>query len=55
MLSEVNYQKLTHKENNLYQATQQWRTNLEGDSALTDTELKNIRSTSQEREFSWDK
>lgn len=54
MLSEAHYQKLTHKDNNLYQAIQQWRTKLESDSALTDVELKNIRSTSQGREFSWD-
>lgn len=54
MLSEANYQKLTHKDNNLYQAIQQWRTKLESDSALTEIELKNIRVASQGREFSWD-
>ncbi|WP_411726046.1 type II toxin-antitoxin system Phd/YefM family antitoxin [Methyloglobulus sp.] len=55
MLSEANYQKLTHKDNSLYQAIQQWRNNkLEGDSAPTDIELKNLRSASQGREFSWD-
>ena len=54
MLSEANYQKLTHKDNSLYQAIQQWRSQLEGDSALTETELKTLRSGSQGREFSWD-
>lgn len=54
MLSEANYQKLTHKDNSLYQAIQQWRDQLTGDSALTESELKNLRATSQERKFSWD-
>ena len=54
MLSETNYQKLTHKGNNLYQAILQWRTKLDSDSALTDSELLNVRSASQAREFSWD-
>jgi hypothetical protein len=54
MLSEVNYQKLTHKDNSLYQAIQQWRTQLKGDSDLTETELKGLRVASQGREFSWD-
>jgi prevent-host-death family protein len=54
MLSEANYQKLTHKENSLYQAIQQWRNKLEDDSALTDTELKDLRTASHGREFSWD-
>ena len=54
MLSEANYQKLTHKDNSLYQAIQQWRTQLTSDSALTEIELKNLRMASQGREFSWD-
>ena len=54
MLSAVNYQKLTHKDNSLYQAIQQWRTQLKGDSALTETEIKDLRAGSQGREFSWD-
>ena len=54
MLSEANYQKLTHKDNSLYQAIQQWRNQLEGDSALTNAELKTLRAASQGREFSWD-
>jgi len=54
MLSEANYQKLTHKDNSLYQAIQQWRDQLDGDSALTELELKNLRAASQQREFSWD-
>lgn len=54
MLSEANYQKLTHKDNSLYQAIQQWRSKLEDDNALTDTELKNLRAASHGREFSWD-
>ncbi len=54
MLSEVSYQKLIHKDNSLYQAIQQWRTQLTGDSALTETELKNLRVAGQGRKFSWD-
>ena len=54
MLSEANYQKLTHKDNSLYQAIQQWRNQLDGDSGLTETELKKLRATGQGREFSWD-
>ena len=54
MLSEANYQKLTKKKCSLYQAIQQWRSQLESDSALTETELKSLRAASQEREFSWD-
>ena len=54
MLSEVNYQKLTHKDNSLYQAIQEWRTQLKSDGALTESELKNLRVASQGREFSWD-
>jgi prevent-host-death family protein len=54
MLSEANYQKLIHKNNSLYQAIQQWRTELKDEVALTETELNNIRTSSQERAFSWD-
>ncbi|MDO9167624.1 MAG: type II toxin-antitoxin system Phd/YefM family antitoxin [Methylobacter sp.] len=54
MLSEANYQKLTHKDNSLYQAIQQWRNQLDSNIALTETELKCMRATSQGREFSWD-
>ena len=54
MLSEANYQKLIHKNNSLYQAIQQWRTELKDEVALTEAELKNIRTSSQERVFSWD-
>jgi prevent-host-death family protein len=54
MLSEANYQKLTHKGKSLYQAIQQWRNQLDSDSGLTESELKNVRATSQGRDFSWD-
>ncbi len=54
MLSEANYQKLTQKNNGLFQAIQQWRSQLDEDSALTEAELKNLRAASQSREFSWD-
>ncbi len=54
MLSEANYQKLIHKNNSLYQAIQQWRTELKDEVALTETELNNIRTSSQERVFTWD-
>ena len=54
MLSEANYQKLIHKNNSLYQAIQQWRTELKDEVALTEAELKNIRTSSQERVFTWD-
>ncbi len=54
MLSEANYQKLIHKNNSLYQAIQQWRTELNDEVALTETELNNIRTSSQERVFTWD-
>lgn len=54
MLSEANYQKLIHKNNSLYQAIQQWRTELKDEVALTEAELKNIRTSSQERIFTWD-
>ena len=54
MLSEANYQKLTYKDNSLYQAIQQWRNQLDGDSGLTETELKKLRAMGQGREFSWD-
>jgi len=54
MLSEANYQKLTQKNYGLFQAIQQWRTQLDEDSALTEAELKQLRASSQERKFSWD-
>jgi prevent-host-death family protein len=54
MLSETNYQILTHKDRSLYQAIQKWHDQLDGDIALTETELKSVRATSQGREFSWD-
>ena len=54
MLSEANYQKLVHKNNSLYQAIQQWRSELKDETSLTEAELKNIRTSSQERVFSWD-
>ena len=54
MLSEANYQKLIHKNNSLYQAIQQWRTELKDEVALTEAELKNIRTSSQDRVFTWD-
>jgi prevent-host-death family protein len=54
MLSEANYQKLIHKNNSLFQAIQQWRTEFKVDVALTQAELKEIRTSSQERSFSWD-
>jgi len=57
MLSEANYQKLVHKNNSLYQAIQQWRNEFKDQKdevALTEAELKNIRTSSQERVFSWD-
>lgn len=54
MLSEANYQKLTQKNKGLFQAIQQWRSQLDEDSALTEAELKQLRASGQEREFSWD-
>ena len=54
MLSEANYQKLTQKNTGLYQAIQQWRSQLDSDSALTEAELKNLRAVDSSREFSWD-
>ena len=53
MLSEANYQKLIDKNNSLFQSIQQWRAELKDDVALTEVELKNIRTCSQERAFSW--
>ena len=53
MLSVANYQKLIHKNNSLFQAIQQWRNDLKDDVALTEVELKNIRTCSLERAFSW--
>ncbi len=40
MLSEASYAKLTHKSAGLFQAIQQWRAQMDGDGALTETELK---------------
>lgn len=54
MLSEANYQKLTQKNNGLFQAIQQWRGQLREDSALTEAELKQLRTSAQERRYSWD-
>jgi prevent-host-death family protein len=54
MLSEANYQKLTHKNNSLFQEIMAWRLHVEVDSALTSVELKDIRTDSQSRDFSWD-
>jgi prevent-host-death family protein len=54
MLSEANYQLLVHKDTSLYQAIQQWRNQLDSDSALMETELKSIRAASEGRAFSWD-
>ncbi|WP_020565139.1 type II toxin-antitoxin system Phd/YefM family antitoxin [Methylosarcina fibrata] len=54
MLSEANYQKLTQKNKGLFQAIQQWRDQLDEDSALTEAELKQLRASGQERKFSWD-
>lgn len=54
MLSEANYQKLIQKNNGLFQAIQQWRSQLDVESLLTEAELKNLRAESQPREFSWD-
>jgi prevent-host-death family protein len=54
MLSESDYQKLTLKDVSLYQAIRVWRNELLADGGLTETELKNIRKTSNGREFSWD-
>jgi prevent-host-death family protein len=54
MLSEANYQKLTQKNKGLFQAIQQWRSQLDEDSALTEAELKQLRAAGQGQEFSWD-
>jgi prevent-host-death family protein len=51
MLSEANYQKLTHTNSCLYQAIQDWRSQQVG---MTDTNLKSVRVTHSGREFSWD-
>ncbi len=55
LLSESNYQQLTNQGSHLYQAIQHWRNQLDGDGALTETELKHLRATVPGREFSWDK
>lgn len=54
MLSETNYQKLTGKNKGLYQAIQQWRAQLEAECGFTESELKNLRTASHGRDFSWD-
>lgn len=54
MLSEANYQKLTQKNNGLYHAIQQWRSQLDSDIGLTASELENLRASGQGRDFSWD-
>lgn len=48
------FEKPTQKDNALYQAIQQWRSQLDEDSALTEAELKQLRASGQERKFSWD-
>ncbi|MGZ8227698.1 MAG: type II toxin-antitoxin system VapB family antitoxin [Methylococcaceae bacterium] len=48
------FEKLTQKDNALYQAIQQWRSQLDEDSALTEAKLKQLRASGQERKFSWD-
>jgi prevent-host-death family protein len=53
MLSEANYQKLTHQQAHLYPAIQQWRSQLDVDSGLTETELNATRQAGQGRDFSW--
>lgn len=54
MLSEANYQKLIAKSSKLYQAIQQWRKQLTEDCALTEIELRNLRSTDSGRNFVWE-
>ncbi|MGR9000016.1 MAG: type II toxin-antitoxin system VapB family antitoxin [Gammaproteobacteria bacterium] len=46
--------KPTQKNKCLFQAIQQWRSQLDEDSALAEAELKQLRSAGQERKFSWD-
>ena len=48
------FEKPTQKNKCLFQAIQQWRNQLDEDSALTEAELKQLRSAGQERKFSWD-
>lgn len=48
------FKKPTQKNKCLFQAIQQWRSLLDEDSALTEAELKQLRSAGQERKFSWD-
>jgi len=48
------FEKPTQKNKGLFQAIQQWRSQLDEDSALTEAELKQLRSAGQERKFSWD-
>jgi prevent-host-death family protein len=54
MLSEANYQKLTGKGNKLSHAIHQWRKQLTDDIALTETELRSLRSSHSERSFAWE-
>ncbi|MCH9696779.1 MAG: type II toxin-antitoxin system Phd/YefM family antitoxin [Gammaproteobacteria bacterium] len=55
MLSEASYQKLSHKDKSLslYQSIQHWRNQLDVDSALTQTELNNLRASDSGRGFDW--
>ena len=55
LLSETNYQQLKNQGPRLYHAIQQWRTQLDEDAGLTESELKRLRATIPGREFSWDK
>ena len=54
MLSEAHYQKLTQKRTGLYAAIQQWRSQMNGDGALSETELNELRAAGRDRTFSWD-
>ncbi|MDD5273318.1 MAG: type II toxin-antitoxin system Phd/YefM family antitoxin [Methylovulum sp.] len=53
MLSEASYQKLTQKNKGLFQAIQHWRSQWDEDCALTEAELKALRTASQGRAFAW--
>jgi prevent-host-death family protein len=52
MLSEASYAKLTQKSVGLFHAIQQWRSQIDSNGALTETELKNLRAAGEERHFS---
>lgn len=54
MLSEANYQKLTAKSSKLYQSIQQWRKQLTEDYALTEIELRSLRSSDSGRKLVWE-